>query len=124
MLSQMVRRFRKILRRRGSASILLAGSSLLGGCATLGLKQTKPPITVNEIIQMTQEAIPVETIVDRMRDGKGVYRLSAAELVQLHDRGVADPVINYMQQTYLEAVRRDQSRADWDNWARWGDHFW
>ena len=36
----------------------------------------------------------------------------------------ADPVINYMQQTYLEAVRREQSLADWNDWAMWGDHFW
>src|SRR4030095_12394291 len=34
-------------------------------------------------------------------------------LVQLA-RLQADPVINYMQQTYLEAVRREQNLADWN----------
>jgi hypothetical protein len=73
---------------------------------------------------MTQEGVPAETIIQKMREAKGVYRLNAAELAQLHDRGVADPVINHMQQTYLEAVRREQSVADWNDWAMWGDHFW
>ena len=36
------------------------------------------------------------------------------QLARLHDQGVADAVINYMQQTYLEAVRREQNLADWN----------
>ena len=124
MLTQMMRRFKKMLQRRGSASILLAGSSLLGGCAVLGFEQTKPSVTVSEVIQMTEEGVPAETIIEKMREAKSVYRLNAAELARLHDRGVADPIINYMRQTYLEAVRREQSLADWNNWAMWRDHFW
>ena len=124
MLAQMMRRFKKILRLRGPASILLAGSSLLGGCSTLGFEQSKPPVAVSEVIQMVQEGVPEQTIVEKMRQAKSVYRLNAAELAQLHDRGVADPIINYMQQTYLEAVRREQSLADWNDRATWGDHFW
>jgi hypothetical protein len=124
MLAQMLRRFKKILHRRGSASILLAGSTLLGGCAALEIEQSKPPVTVSEVIQMTQEGVPADTIVKKMREAKSVYRLNAAELAKLHDRGVADPIINYMQQTYLEAVRREQNVADWNDWAMWGDHFW
>ena len=45
------------------------------------------------------------------------------QLARLHDQGVADPVINYMQQTYLEAVRREQNLADWNTREMWGDHF-
>jgi hypothetical protein len=40
-------------------------------------------------------------------------------LVQLA-RLQADPVINYMQQTYLEAVRREQNLADWNTREMWG----
>jgi len=36
------------------------------------------------------------------------------QLARMHDRGVADAVINDMQQTYLEAVRREQNLADWN----------
>ena len=124
MVTQMMRRFRKILQGLGSTSILLAGSALFGGCSTLGVEPSKEPVTVSEVIQMTQEGIPADAIVEKMRESKSVYRLNAAELAQLHDRGIADPIINYMQQTYLEAARREQSLADWSDWATWGDHFW
>ena len=124
MLAQMMRRFKKILQRLGSTSVFLAGSALFGGCSTLGVEQSKPPVTISEVIQMTQEGVPADTIVEKMREAKSVYRLNAAELARLHDRGIADPIINYMQQTYLEAVRREQSLADWNDWAMWGDHFW
>jgi hypothetical protein len=46
------------------------------------------------------------------------------QLARLHDKGVADPVFNYMQETYLEAVRREQNLADWNTKEMWGDHFW
>ena len=122
MLAQMIQRFKKIWRRQGSASMFLAGSALLGGGA--GFEQTKPPVMVSEVILMSQEVVPAETIVTKMRDSKTVYRLTAAELAYLHDQGIADPVTNYMQETYLEAVRREQNLADWNTREMWRDHFW
>jgi hypothetical protein len=124
MLTNLVRAVKNKLQSAGSTSLFLAGSGLLTGCAAVGLEQAKPPVSVSEVVQMTEEGIPAETIIQKIHDTKTVYRLNAAQLAQLHDRGVADPVINYMQQTYLEAVRREQIRADWDDWALWGDHFW
>jgi hypothetical protein len=100
----------------------LAGSALLSGCAVL--EQTKPPVTVSEVIQMSKENVPAETVVNKMRESRTVYRLNAAELAQLHDHGVQDQVINYMQQTYLDAVRREEDLANWRDWGMWGDHFW
>ncbi len=124
MLTQMMRRFKKVLHGQGSASILLAGSALLSGCAALGFGQSKPPVTVSEVGQMSKENVPAETIVNKMRDSETVYRLNAAQLAQLHDQGVADPVLNYMQETYFGAVRREQDQADWSTWEMWHDHFW
>jgi Fe2+ or Zn2+ uptake regulation protein len=124
MLPKILRAFKKILQSGGSASLFLAGSGLLSGCATLGLEPTKPPVTVSEVVQMTQEGAPAETIIHRMRETNTVYRLNAADLAQLHDRGVADSVLNDMQQTYLESVRREQNRAAWDDWGLWRDYSW
>ena len=120
----MIERLKKIWRRQGSASLFLAGSAPLGGCARVGFEQTKTPVTVSEVIRMSEEGVPAETIVKKMRDSKSVYRLIAAQLAYLHDQGVADRVINYMQQTYLEAVRGEQNVADWNTREMWGDHFW
>ena len=124
MLAQMIQRFKKIWHGQGSASLFLAGSAPLGGCARVGFEQTKTPVMVSEVILMSKEGVPAETIVEKMRDSKSVYRLTAAQLAYLHDQGVADRIINYMQQTYLEAVRREQNLADWNTREMWGDHFW
>jgi hypothetical protein len=124
MLSQMIEWLKKAWRRRSWVSMVLAGSALLNGCAALGFEQTKPPVTVSEVVQMSNEDLPAEAIVNKMRHSGTVYRLSAAQLAQLHDQGVQDQVINYMQQTYLDAVRREQDLANWNDWQMWGGHFW
>ena len=63
--------------------------------------------------------MPAETIVKKMRDST-----DSGQLAHLHGRGVSDSVIDYMQQSYLEAVRREQNLADWNTREMWGDHFW
>ena len=109
---------RKILSLRKPAALLLL-ISVLSGCATLGFKQPEP-VTVGQVIQMNKDGMPADTIIKTMRDSDTVYRLSAAQLAQLHDMGVADPVLNYMQQTYIEAERRQQSADDWGRDGMWG----
>jgi hypothetical protein len=79
MLSQMIEQLKKIWHRRTSVSIVLAGSALLSGCAALGFEQAKPPVLVSEVIQMSKENAPAETIVNKMRESRTVYRLSAAQ---------------------------------------------
>ena len=123
MLSQMIERLKKRCRRR-SLSIVLAGGALLSGCGALGADQTEQPATVSEVIRMSEENAPAETIINKMRESKTVYRLNAAQLARLHDQGVQDEVINYMQQTYLDAVRREEDLANWHDWGMWGEHFW
>ena len=124
MLSQVIERLKKTWRRRMSLSMVLAGSALLTGCAALGVDPSKQPVMVSEVIRMSNENVPAETIVNKMRDSRAVYRLNAAQLAKLHDQGVADLVLNYMQETYLNAVRREQDLADWSTREMWRDHFW
>ena len=96
----------------------------VNGCAVLGIDPSEQPVMVSEVIRMSKENVPAETIVNKMRDSRAVYRLNAAQLAQLHDQGVADLVLNYMQETYLNAVRREQDLADWSTREMWRDHFW
>jgi len=105
------------------ALIILIGLTVLSGCATFGFK-TPEPVTVGEVIQMSKDNVPPETIVKKMRDSESVYPLTAAQLAELHDMGVSDPVLNYMQQTYIDAQRQQQSRDDWGSGSMWGPGFW
>lgn len=77
---------------------------------------TPPPVTVPEIIKLSREGVPDYEIIDKMRKSGTVYRLKASQLAELHAQGVPDSVINYMQRTYLQAVRRRQELDDWDSW--------
>ena len=122
MIAQRVASSVRLLRIPALALISFALVSSLSGCATL-FKQPEP-VTVGQVIQMSKEGVPAETIVEKMRDSETVYRFTAAQLAELHDVGVADPVLDYMQQTYIEAERREQSRDDWGDWDVWGPRFW
>jgi hypothetical protein len=84
----------------------------------------RPPVTVPQIILMSKEGVPPGEIIDKIQYSGTVYRLQASQLAQLKEQGVSDDVINYMQQTYINAIRSDQSREDWDNWTLAGDGFW
>ena len=111
----------KLLLKKGPALILLIWLVGLTGCATLGFK-TPDPVTVGQVIQMSKDNVPPELIVKKMRDSQSVYPLTAAQLAELHDMGVADQVLNYMQQTYIDAQRREQNADDWN--AMSGPTFW
>ena len=122
----MIKILKKLSHSQGLALTFLTCVTLLNGCATFGFK-TPEPITVGQVIQMSKDDVPSETIVKKMRDSGTVYRFTAAQLAELHDLGVADQVLDYMQQTYIEAERCEQSRVDWDTgytWGPWGPGFW
>jgi hypothetical protein len=112
---------KKLWQRQSVALMFLTCVTLLSGCAAL---KRPDPVTVGQVIRMSEEGTPSETILQMMRDSGTIYALSAAQLAQLHDLGVADPVLDYMQQTYIAAERRQQSRADWDTEYMWGPDFW
>jgi hypothetical protein len=91
-------------------------SLLLAACATL---PTPAPVKVPEVIQLSRAGTPPAQIIQKMRDAGMVYRLNASQIARLQRDGVSDAVLNYMQHTYIEAVRRDQRLRDWNRW--WPD---
>lgn len=113
------------LHRLRSALLLLWLSLGVAGCSTSGLVSEQPkPVTVAEIVQMSKEGVPARSIVQKMRDSASVYRLPASELARLHEQGVADKVLNYMQRTYLKSVRREQRFQDWNYWSSGPAGYW
>jgi hypothetical protein len=120
---EMIETCKKSSLKKNRALIILIGLTVLSGCATFGFKPPEP-VTVGEVIQMSKDNVPPETIVKKMRDSESVYPLTAAQLAELHDMGVADRVLNYMQQTYIDAQRQQQSLDDRDSGYMWGPGFW
>ncbi len=93
------------------------------GCATTGTTQFKT-VTVEEILQMSKDKVPDEQIIKQISESGTIYRLTASQLADLRQAGVSDQVINYMQMTYLDAVRRQQSREDLRYWNPSGGYWY
>jgi hypothetical protein len=85
---------------------LLIGASLvaLAGCVTTPTRQ----YSNEEILGMTKQGKTGLEIVDTLRAGRAVYDKPASELLTLGKSGVAAEVLDYMQQTQLDEIRRDE----------------
>jgi hypothetical protein len=110
---------RGVLKMAVGSILLCVAALMLPGCATT---PRKPPPTVEEIVQLSHNGVPPQQIIQTIRETHGVYRLPASELAKLKERGVADPVLDYMQQTYLDDERW---RAYYQAGPYWGPYgYW
>ncbi len=110
------------IRRLGMYLLSAAFVLCLSGCAAVYRPQPKP-VTVPQIIAMVKKGISADDIIAKMKASRTVYRLKASQLAKLKEEGIPDKVLNYMQWTYLDAVRRDTRYQDWRYWTM-DDDFW
>ncbi len=121
-------------------AIILTGIlvSFMQGCSSsyYVVHQYKP-VTVSDIIQMSKDKVPPSTIIQKIKKSHTLYKLSASQLADLEKQGVSPEVINYMEQTHLNAVRHNQQLEDsyywWPGWDGyyyggpafgWPDDYW
>ncbi len=92
----------------------------LAGCAGL---QRRPPPSIDQIVEMAKAGKPAEEIVRELQDTRAVYPLTASQIVSLHEQGVPDAVLDYMQNTYAESIRWD-ARMQYEGSYWWNDCFY
>ena len=96
------------------ASVMLAGSLLLTSCATTTEYPSVPAYnyySVEDVLAMAKQGQSAEQIINNLQQharGNAFYPLRASELVRLHDEGMPLPVLDYMQDTYLRTIRREE----------------
>jgi hypothetical protein len=109
-----------------AAASLLAASSL--ACAGLGARRWgEHPVTVTEVVILSQHGVAPEKIIGKMQRGGTVYLLSDAQYAELRKKGVTPAVIAYMQAGYAEAVRAHPKLAedkDLNCWSLGFDGHW
>ncbi len=89
--------------------ILVAACALLAaGCAGL---DPAPELTRADIVRMTRAGDPPAVIVERLKATSSIVWLSAAEVAELRQSGVAPEVLEYLQAAQLSEMRR---RAQFD----------
>jgi len=57
------------------------------------------PLTINDVIKLSQAAVSDDTIIKYMTDTGSTYNLSQTQIRRLQDAGVSQRVINYMVDT-------------------------
>ncbi len=57
--------------------------------------------SLDDIVNMTQNAVPYQQIVEQIRTSGGVYRLTADEVIRLNRQGVDTRVIQALQDSVL-----------------------
>jgi hypothetical protein len=106
------------------APLAIAAAALcLPGCALTAARRPAP-LTVPRIVEMSKAGLPAGEIVRAIRESGTVYRLSASQLVDLAKEGVPSDVLDHMQETYLEAVRRDAAYQEWRYWTPYRDYWY
>jgi outer membrane lipoprotein SlyB len=60
------------------------------------------PLSINDVIKLSQSGVSDDAILSYMQDSPGAYRLSQAQVRRLQDAGVSPRVIQYMQQKNVD----------------------
>lgn len=110
-----------------AATGLGAALLTLSACTTAGARESgvRPePIHVASIIQWSKDGMPPKEIIQKLRASGTVYRLRADQIVRLHSEGVSNPVLNYMQATYVDAVSRNRARRSLRAWNPYNDGYY
>ena len=108
----------------GRAAYTLVAAALFALAACSTVTPPPPPVTVPQIVAMSKAGEKPGAIIDKIHESHTVYRLTASQLADLESQGVAPSVIDYMQQTLISAIQREQARADWRYWSLDGDGYW
>ncbi len=66
---------------------------------------------------MSSGGVADEDIISRLKESRAVYPLSGSEIAELGRRGVSPTVLDYMQESYIVSVRRQERMM-------YGDPFW
>jgi hypothetical protein len=84
------------------------------GCASVG----DQPLTAGEVVALSREGKNPKEIIDELQRTNTVIHLSASDYAVLHDEGVPDEVLNYLQAVQIDALLWQQYRSS--NWSDMG----
>jgi hypothetical protein len=59
----------------------------------------REPITINDVIKLSQGGVSDDTIIKYIQNTKTHYNLTQAQIKRMQDAGVSQRVINYMVET-------------------------
>lgn len=92
------------------------GLFIMPGC-TVYQPLSSEPVTVPDIVRMSQDSVPAKDIINKIRQSHTAYTLKASTFAKLQQEGIADSVLNYMQSTHINLLKRSQQMQDSYYWG-------
>jgi len=80
----------------------------------------EPMVKVSDIIQMSKNGATSKDIIAKIKASHTAYNLKADQLVKLSKQGVADSVLNFMEQTHINSVLRNTRNGNYYNYGGMG----
>lgn len=90
---------------------IISGLITLQSCAVYS-PNIESSMPVSDIVQMSKEGVSSKDIIRNLKHTHSVYLLKAGQLAELKSEGVQDSVINYMERTHINYIRRNQQMED------------
>jgi len=104
-------------------AVLLASAGLFQSCVVYR-PYSFTPVTVPDIVQMSKDKVSSQNIINEIKKSHTAYTLKANEYAKLQQAGVADSVVNYMQQTHINMIRNNQQAQDSYYWSPGYGGYW
>ena len=82
---------------------LLSSFLLLAGCATLEKHPT--PMSADDVIALAKSGANAKQIIEEIFRTDTLIPLTAAEIVRMHEGGVQNEVLDYLQHRQIEELR-------------------
>ena len=73
---------------------------------------------------MSKNGLSSKDIIDEIKQSHTAYNLKADQLVKLHEEGVQDSVINFMEETKIDLVKQNDRYTVSSNWWLYNGFFY
>jgi hypothetical protein len=83
---------------------------------------TPPPMTINDVIALSQDSVSDDVIISQMEATDSYFRLTTDDIVALRKAGVSDKVINAMIKTSQNPPKKKEARR-YFYYPYWG-YYW
>jgi hypothetical protein len=104
-------------------TLSFTGIAVLQSCVVYR-PDTSQLITVPDVVQMSKDGVSSKDIINQIEQSHTAYNLKADQLVKLHEEGVQDSVINYMEETKIDLVQQNQRYSASENWWPYNGFFY
>ena len=64
-----------------------------------------PNLGLDEIVQLSQNKVPAEQIIHKIKESQSQYALTSSQVLELGQKGVDARVLDYIQASHEQAIR-------------------